>query len=119
MDHIPSWFGTEVCDPGGTVVGRVRDVYYDEATWRPAWLLVDDGARLLIAPAAGTRSRGGAVVLAHDRELIDSSPTVALAPPVLAGEPLLRLAHHYRVRVDRCGAHAAVHAAATAPARAA
>lgn len=113
MDHIPSWFGTEVFDRDGAVVGRVIDVYHDKATWRPAWLLVDDGRRLALVPVRGARRR-----LAHDRELIEASPSVANPPAVLAGEPLLALARHYGVRVDRCGAHAAVHGA-TAPARAA
>jgi hypothetical protein len=93
---VPSWFGTEVRDCDDVPVGAVVDVYCDEASSRPAWLLVDDGSRLALVPAACSRRR-----LAHARELIDASPSVANPPAVLVGEPLLRLARHYAVRMDR------------------
>lgn len=99
---VPSWFGTEVCDRDGLHVGLVIDVYCDDATSRPAWLLVDDGSRLVLVPAAGARSRGGIVCLGDDLAVVDTAPSVARAPIVLTGEPLLRLARHYDVRVDRC-----------------
>src|SRR5690242_12803993 len=104
MGQIPSWFGTEVCDRDGSVAGCVLDVYYDDATWRPAWLLVDDGARLTLVPATGSRSRRGALLLSQERAIIDAAPPIARPPEVLVGEPLLRLARHYGVRVSRSSA---------------
>jgi len=98
---VPSWFGTEVRDRDDLPVGAVVDVYCDQASSRPAWLLVDDGSRLVLVPAAGGRSRRGIVLLATDRPDVAASPTVARPPAVLTGEPLLRLARHYGVRVDR------------------
>jgi len=112
---VPSWFGTQVYDRDGVPVGAIADVYCDEATSRPAWLLVDDGARLALVPAR--RSRRGAVVLAVECALVDDSPSVARPPQVLAGEPLLRLARHYGVRIDRfsaCGALRGVQVAVAA-----
>ena len=99
---VPSWFGTEVCDRDGLPVGAVVDVYCDEASSRPAWLLVDDGSRLALVPAAGASRR-----LRTQRTVVDASPSVARPPDVLTGEPLLRLARHYGVPVGRsasCGA---------------
>jgi hypothetical protein len=98
---VPSWFGTEVCDHDGVPVGAVVDVYCDQASSRPAWLLVDDGSRLALVPAAGGRSRRGVLLLAAERSNVAASPSVARAPEVLTGEPLLRLARHYGVRVER------------------
>jgi hypothetical protein len=98
---VPSWFGTEVRDRDDVPVGAVVDVYCDEASSRPAWLLVDDGSRLALVPAAGGRSRRGIVLLAAERALVGASPSVARPPAVLTGEPLLRLARHYGVRIDR------------------
>jgi hypothetical protein len=111
---VPSWFGTEVCDRDGLPVGAVVDVYCDEATAHRAWLLVDDGYRLALVPAAGGRSRGGIVVLAAQRAVVDASPSIARPPSVLAGEPLLRLARHYGVRVDRCASCSALRGSAVA-----
>lgn len=105
---VPSWFGTEVCDRDGLPVGAVVDVYCDAATSRPAWLLVDDGARLALVPAAGSRRRSGAVLLDAERAAVDDAPSVARAPGVLTGEPLLRLARHYGVRCDRFAACSAL-----------
>jgi len=102
MRDIPSWIGTQVGDRVGLDVGTVRDVYYDQATSQPAWLLVSTRDRLKLVPADGALSWSARVVVPHDRELIDAAPAVAAPPPVLAGEPLLRLARHYGVRVNPC-----------------
>jgi hypothetical protein len=108
MGDIPSWIGTRVGDRVGLDVGTVCDVYYDDATSQPAWLLVSVRERLVLVPANGALSWSVRVIVPHDRELIDAAPTVAAPPAVLAGEPLLRLARHYDVRVDRCSACVAV-----------
>ena len=93
---VPSWFGTEVRDRDDLPVGAVVDVYCDEASSRPAWLLVDNGSRLVLVPAAGASRR-----LTIQRADVAASPTVTRPPEVLTGVPLLRLARHYGVRVDR------------------
>lgn len=116
MGQIPSWFGTQVCDRDGSVAGRVVDVYYDDATSRPAWLLLDAGTCLTLVPATGSRSRHGDLLLAQDRAVLDAAPQVAQPPGVLAGEALLRLARHYGVRVSRSAACSALRGARVAAA---
>jgi hypothetical protein len=111
---VPSWFGTEVCDRDGLPVGAVVDVYCDEASLRPAWLLVDDGARLALVPTTGGCSRRGAVLLAAERAAVDASPSIARPPHVLTGEPFLRLARHYGVRIQRSGSCSALRGPAAA-----
>ena len=111
MGDIPSWIGTRVGDRVGMDVGTVRDVYYDEASSQPAWLLVSVRERLVLVPAGGALSWSTRVVVAHDREVIDAAPALTVAPPVLAGEPLLRLARHYGVRVHPCAGCRPVHGA--------
>ena len=112
MGDIPSWIGARVGDRVGMSVGTVCDVYYDEATSRPAWLLVAlaDG-HLALVPTDGALSWHETVIVAQDRDVIREASAIAAAPPVLRGEPVLRLARHYGVRVDRCAAFAAVHGA--------
>jgi hypothetical protein len=109
MGDIPSWIGTQVGDRVGLSVGTVCDVYYDQATSQPAWLLVNARERLVLVPAEGALSWSVRVIVPHDRELIDAAPALAAPPAVLAGEPLLRLARHYGVRVDRSSGCAPVH----------
>ena len=109
MGHIPSWIGTQVGDRVGRSVGTVCDVYYDDATSQPAWLLVSMRERLVLVPAGGALSWSIRVLVPHDREVIDAAPTVAAPPGVLAGEPLLRLARHYGVRVHACADCRPVH----------
>jgi hypothetical protein len=119
MGDIPSWVGTRVCDRVGLTVGTVCDVYYDEATSQPAWLLVSMRERLRLVPADGAISWSAQVIVPHDRESIEAAPALAEPPAVLAGEPLLRLARHYGVRVDRCAGCAAVNSGAASVANAA
>jgi hypothetical protein len=109
MGDIPSWFGTRVGDCVGRVVGTVCDVYYDEATSRPAWFLVDTARGIALVPADGALAWSDRVVVPHHRELIAAAPVMASPPAVLAGEPLLRMARHYGVRVDRCSVCVAAH----------
>jgi len=110
MRDIPSWIGTPVGDRVGLDVGTVRDVYHDDATAQPAWLLVGVRERLVLVPAAGALSWSARVIVPVDRELIDTAPALAAPPRMLAGEPLLRLARHYGVRVDRCSGCRPAHA---------
>jgi PRC-barrel domain len=105
---VPSWFGTEVCDCDGAPAGSVCDVFFGEADSRPAWLLVDLGARLALVPAAGARRRHGAIAVRFARADIAASPEIG-ANGRLRGEPLVRLARHYGVRVDRFSACSGVH----------
>jgi hypothetical protein len=110
MSAIPSWIGTQVGDRVGRVVGSVCDVYYDEATCRAAWLLVDlREQRLALVPTDGALSWSDRVVVPHDRQLIDAAPPVATPPAVVSGDLLLRLARHYGVRVERCAGYAAAY----------
>jgi hypothetical protein len=114
MRDIPSWIGTRVGDRVGLDVGTVRDVYYDDATAQPSWLLVSAGDRLVLVPTEGALSWSTRVIVPLDRELIESAPATASRPSRLAGEPLLRLARHYGVRVDPCAVCAPVHFARAA-----
>jgi hypothetical protein len=114
MRDIPSWIGTQVGDRVGLDVGTVRDVYYDDASAQPSWLLVSARDRLVLVPAHGALSWSTRVIVPIDRELVETAPAVVSPPSALAGEPLLRLARHYRVRVDRCATCAPAHLARAA-----
>jgi sporulation protein YlmC with PRC-barrel domain len=109
MSDIPSWSGTRVGDRVGANVGTVCDVYFDDATSRAAWLLVSMPERTVLVPCDGALAWSDRVIVPHDREVIATAPVFASPPNVLVGEPLLRLARHYGVRVDRCAGCVALH----------
>lgn len=114
MGTIPSWIGTKLGDRDGMRVGVVCDVFFDDASSRPAWLLVNlmrVGERYALVPAEGARSWRGMVTVPFERDDIRSSPSVTPAA-TLGSDVAVRLARHYGVRVDRCAGYAAVHGAA-------
>jgi hypothetical protein len=115
MGDIPSWFGAPLSDRDGVSVGAVCDVYFDQASSRPAWLLVDllrPGGYALV-PVAGAVSWRGLVIVPFERDHVRASPAIAPSA-TLCTDALLRLARHYGVRADRSAAYAAVHGAARA-----
>jgi hypothetical protein len=96
-------------------VGAVCDVYFDQASSRPAWLLVDlvrPGDYALV-PVAGAVSWRGMVTVPYERDHIRAAPAIAPSA-TLCTDTLLRVARHYGVRADRGAAYAAVHGAARA-----
>ena len=74
------WIGSRVIDATGAGVGRLVDVWADDETGEPAWLLVRagrlSGGKKKLAPFAGSTGGGGQVWLPHRREQIRTSPLV-------------------------------------------
>ena len=76
MRDIPSWIGTQVGDHVGLSVGTVRDVYYDDVSAQPSWLLVSARDRLVLVPAQGALSWSTRVIVPIDRELVETAPAL-------------------------------------------
>jgi hypothetical protein len=113
MGDIPSWFGAQLSDSDGTPVGAVCDVYFEQASSRPAWLLIDlmcHEEPYALVPVAGAVSWRGMVTVPFERDHIRASPAIAPSA-TLSSDLVLRLARHYGVRADRGAAYAAVHGA--------
>ena len=68
------WPGREVHGPAGRI-GTVREIYLDDATDRPEWVLVDleDGARFV--PLAGGSVEGEAIKVVHDAGAVTAAPS--------------------------------------------
>jgi sporulation protein YlmC with PRC-barrel domain len=91
--------GATVYDPLGERIGVVDDIYVDETTDQPQWLVVDAGAlaRLKMVPAAGlTKSKDGYQV-GVSKDAVDRAPSVPLEDDVLSEAAERRLAAHYGV----------------------
>jgi hypothetical protein len=92
------WPGRAVLDPTGHRLGEVREIYLDDATDRPEWVLVelgDDGERFV--PLADATVAGNAIKVAQDSDRIGAAPTLEPSKE-LTQEEERRLYSHYGLR---------------------
>jgi PRC-barrel domain len=89
------WPGRAVLDPTGRRIGEVREIYLDDATDRPEWVLVEvgeDGTRYV--PLADATVDDDAIRVAHAADRVEAAP--ALEPQAeLTQEEERRLYSHY------------------------
>src|SRR5829696_3368350 len=92
------WPGRQVDGPGGRI-GEVREIYLDDATDRPEWVLVDldDGARFV--PLAGAAVEGEAIRVTHGPGAVKAAPDFELSKE-LTQEQERQLYDHYDVPVS-------------------
>jgi uncharacterized protein (TIGR02271 family) len=91
------WRGRNVVDQEGTKVGRLEEVYLDQQTGRPEWLLVHTGLlgmRSSFAPLAGARVDGEDVRIGYSKQEVKDAPSVE-ADGELSQEEEARLYAHY------------------------
>jgi uncharacterized protein (TIGR02271 family) len=97
MREAYEWRGRNVVDPEGTKVGRLEEVYLDQHTGRPEWLLVHTGlfgTKSSFAPLAGARVDGEDVRIAYSKQEVKDAPSVE-ADGELSEEEEARLYAHY------------------------
>jgi stress response protein YsnF len=105
-DEIRSMIGAEAYDRGSNMIGRVAEVYVDEGTQDPTWILLPAGlfrSRPALAPLHGATviDPGRRIQLAVDRAQVDDAPP----PDDATDEPLStqyvqRLQRHYHGQED-------------------
>jgi sporulation protein YlmC with PRC-barrel domain len=77
--QIDDWRGRKVVDPDGHKIGKIEDVYYDEADGRPEWALVRTGlfgTRDTFVPLDRARLVDRDIVVPYDKELVKEAPGV-------------------------------------------
>lgn len=97
-----SWIGSRVDDVYGTTIGKVADVWIDEAGGRPRWLLVQlgrFGGHYTLVPYLDASGGKADVWIPYD------GPTVRRAPAVIPGVALTpdldaSFEAHYRAARD-------------------
>jgi hypothetical protein len=92
------WPGREVHGPGGRI-GTVVEIYLDDATDRPEWVLVElsDGSRFV--PLAGGSVSGETIRVAHGERAVAGAPDFALTKE-LTQDQERELYDHYAVPVS-------------------
>jgi hypothetical protein len=92
------WPGREVHGPGGRI-GTVVEIYLDDATDRPEWVLVEleDGSRFV--PLAGGSVSGETIQVTHGARAVAGAPDFALTKE-LSQDQERELYDHYAVAVS-------------------
>ena len=103
------WPGREVHGPGGRI-GSVVEIYLDDATDRPEWVLVelDDGSRFV--PLAGGSVQDEAIRVAHGTAAVTGAPDFALTKE-LSQDQERELYDHYDVAVSEAASESLLPAA--------
>ena len=97
MREAYEWRGRNVVDQEGAKVGRLEEVYLDQHTGRPEWLLVHTGlfgTKSSFAPLAGARVDGEDVRIGYSKQEVKDAPSVE-ADGELSQEEEARLYAHY------------------------
>jgi uncharacterized protein YrrD len=95
--EVRDWHELDVVSADGRPVGKLVDVYVDNETDDPAFLLVASGFlhnRLHLAPAAGASRSEDKVVLGVTKEAVDGAPHIA-ADGELTSDEERQLFEHY------------------------
>ena len=74
-----TYTGHPVIDDQGERVGTVSDVFYDDASDEPKWLVIDPGVfrKERLVPIDGSyETEDGSIVVPFDRNWIKHAPTV-------------------------------------------
>jgi len=94
------WPGRAVLDPTGRRLGDVREIYLDDATDRPEWVLVElegEGAQPRYVPLADATVDDEAIRVAHESGRVEAAPTLE-PQQELTQEEERRLYSHYGLR---------------------
>jgi uncharacterized protein (TIGR02271 family) len=97
MRQVYEWRGRNVVDQEGTKVGRLQEIYLDQHTGRPEWLLIHTGlfgTKSSFAPLAGAQVDGGDVRIGYSKQEVKDAPSVE-ADGELSQEEEARLYAHY------------------------
>ena len=75
-DDVRSFIGQELFGPEGSKIGKVENVYVDDATGQPEWFAVKTGffKSLSFVPIEGTETGGGKLTSRFDAAKVKGSP---------------------------------------------
>jgi uncharacterized protein (TIGR02271 family) len=78
-EQLQSMIGKNAVDTSGDKIGRIGQIYLDDATGDPQWVTVSTGlfgTKESFAPLYGSRSEGDNLVLAVSKAMIKDAPNV-------------------------------------------
>src|SRR5919107_3955649 len=78
-EQLQSMIGKNAVDTSGDKIGRIGQIYLDDATGDPQWVTVSTGlfgTKESFAPLYGSRAEGDNLVLAVSKAMIKDAPNV-------------------------------------------
>jgi outer membrane biosynthesis protein TonB len=102
-----NWPGRDVVDASGERLGEVQEIYLDDATDRPEWVLVktSDGSRFV--PLARGKVDGETIRVAHAATAVASAPALEPSKELTQAEER-ELYDHYSVAVSEAASETLV-----------
>lgn len=76
---VSEWYDRTVVGPDNDKIGKVADIYLDNATEQPEWAAVKTGLfgnRVSFVPLAGARVEGDNLHVAYDKSKVKDAPNV-------------------------------------------
>ena len=77
--ELADWADKDVLDPNGDKIGKVDELYYDETTGKPDWLLVRTGlfgTKKTFVPASEVRQQGEDLVVSFSKDRVKDAPRI-------------------------------------------
>lgn len=77
--QLQKWMNKEVIDPSGEKIGTVVDLYYDEATQVPGWVLVKTGifgTKRTFVPAFDLQDQDDRLAAPYSKGMVNDAPRV-------------------------------------------
>src|SRR4051794_30304891 len=93
------WPGRDVMDSGGGRLGEVREIYLDDATDRPEWVLAETDSGSRFVPLAGAAVEGETLRVAYAAAAVSDAPALEPSKELTQDEER-RLYDHYDVKVS-------------------
>ena len=79
VNRLADMRGQPVYDSGGEKIGKVEEIFYDDATQIPEWLGIGTGffgTKRVLVPIKGAREERDGVMVAYPKEQVKESPDV-------------------------------------------
>ena len=80
QDQLRDVVGATAYDRDGDKIGKVGQVYYDDATDQPTWVTINTGffgTSETFVPVSGAELAGDRVAVAYDKAKVKAAPTIA------------------------------------------
>lgn len=75
--EVSEWYGRNVVGPDNDKIGKITDIYLDNATDQPEWAAVKTGLlgnRVSFVPLAGARLQDDDLMVAYDKATVKEAP---------------------------------------------
>ncbi|MBA2496526.1 MAG: PRC-barrel domain-containing protein [Acidimicrobiia bacterium] len=108
--ELTEWIGRTALDRDGDELGKIVDLYLDDATGDPSWLAVRTGLfgrRISFVPIAGSEPDGESLRVSYEKALVKDAPNVDPDGTLEPAEEE-RLYDHYGIDVAGAGDDAAI-----------